>query len=271
MSFTIDGKTYNKSDLSVLKKCNTNMLKTRPFPHLYINECLDPVIYNYLESHYPSNSTIAGEMPLENCRYQLNNNNALKNKDVDPIWKMFVEYHTSKEFHKEVESIFGKERLKNFRNLKGKNYNKLGIGRRKHPVKLNKGGNKIVLDCQIGINSPTTMKNSVIGPHRDNGHEIYAGLLYLKHPEDVGAGGDLNLLKIKKKYKTLEQFENIVGKKRSRIFNAIDDDLAVFSTIKYEKNTFVLFLNDLNALHEVTPREINPISRRLVNIIGEYY
>jgi len=49
------------------------------------------------------------------------------------------------------------------------------------------------------------------------------------------------------------------------------DKLNITDTVKYERNTFVLFLNDLNALHEVTPREVNPISRRLVNIIGEYY
>ena len=40
---------------------------------------------------------------------------------------------------------------------------------------------------------------------------------------------------------------------------------------KYDKNKLVLFVNYDNAIHEVTHREINPISRRLVNIIAEYY
>lgn len=271
MSFTINGKTFNKEDLSVLKKCNSSMLKLRPFPYLYINDCLDPEIYEYLQSHYPSNNTIAGEMSRENCRYQLNNTNTLNNHDVDPIWKLFVEYHTSKEFYKEVESIIGKERLEKFRILKKENYDKLGFDTRKHPLRLNKDSKNIVMDCQIGINSPSTIKSAVRGPHVDAHEEIYAGLLYLKDDADKGKGGDLNILKLKQKCKTLEQFEKVVGKDRSKNYKDIKHKLEIVNTVKYKKNTFVLFLNDINAIHEVTPRDANPISRRLVNIIGEYY
>ena len=270
MSFTINGKTYKKSDLSVLKKCNQDMLKLRPFPYLYITECLEPEIYDYLQSHYPSDKTIAGEMSRQNCRYQLNTHQTLDNTEIDPIWKMFVEYHTSKEFYKEVETIIGKKRLKKFRNLKKVKYSNLGHGIRKHPVELNKNSKKIVMDCQIGINSPTTVKKSVRGPHVDAREEIYAGLLYLKHDDDTGNGGDLNILKLEK-CKTLDQFIKIVGENRGRNYSNMANKLKITDTVKYARNTFVLFLNDLNALHEVTPREVNPISRRLVNIIGEYY
>lgn len=270
MSFTINGNTYSKSDLSVLKKCNPEMLQTNPFPYVVIKNCLDENIYEYLQSHYPSDKTIAGDMTRENCRYQLNSTKSLKNPDIDPIWKMFVEYHSSKEFYKEVEKIIGKERLQKFRILNRVNYNKLGHGIRKHPLERNKNSKKIVMDCQIGINSPTTVKKTVKGPHVDAREEIYAGLLYLKHDDDVGEGGDLNILKLKK-CKSLEQFVKTVGKDRGRNYKDMADRLKVTDTVKYEKNTFVLFLNDLNALHEVTPREVNPISRRLVNIIGEYY
>jgi hypothetical protein len=210
-------------------------------------------------------------MSRENCRYQLNTHQTLDNTEIDPIWKMFVEYHTSKEFYKEVETIFGRERLKKFRILKKTNYDNLGHGIRKHPVELNKNSKKIVMDCQIGINSPSTIKSSVRGAHVDAHEEIYAGLLYLKHDDDRGRGGDLNILKLKQKCKTIEQFEKIVGKNRSKNYKNIKHKLEIANTVKYEKNTFVLFLNDINAIHEVTSRDANPISRRLVNIIGEYY
>ena len=144
-------------------------------------------------------------MSRENCRYQLNTHQTLDNTEIDPIWKMFVEYHTSKEFYKEVETIFGRERLKKFRILKKTNYDNLGHGIRKHPVELNKNSKKIV------------------------------------------------------------------GKNRSKNYKNIKHKLEIANTVKYEKNTFVLFLNDINAIHEVTSRDANPISRRLVNIIGEYY
>ena len=45
----------------------------------------------------------------------------------------------------------------------------------------------------------------------------------------------------------------------------------VFAKQKYEANTFIMFLNTLDSIHGVTPREPSLKSRRLVNIIGEAY
>ena len=131
--------------------------------------------------------------------------------------------------------------------------------------------NNIVLDCQIGINSPTTKTSSVIRPHTDGRSEIYAGLLYFRHEKDSGRGGDLNILDINQNYKNLNEYKKIVGKRENRFFDDFSDKLRKIETVKYEKNTFILFFNEINAIHEVTPRENNPFSRRLVNIIGEYY
>ena len=49
------------------------------------------------------------------------------------------------------------------------------------------------MDCQIGINSISNVKNCVIKPHIDNQKKIYSGLLYMKHKDDISNGGDLNL------------------------------------------------------------------------------
>ena len=98
MSFTINEKMYKKRDLSVLKKCKPEMLQTNPFPYIVIKDCLDEEIYEYLQSHYPDDKIIAGEMRKQNCRYDLNCREVLNNNKIDPIWKIFIDYHTSKEF-----------------------------------------------------------------------------------------------------------------------------------------------------------------------------
>lgn len=39
----------------------------------------------------------------------------------------------------------------------------------------------LVLDCQVGINTPVSSRSVVRGPRTDNPYEIWAGLLYFKH------------------------------------------------------------------------------------------
>ena len=76
---------------------------------------------------------------------------------------------------------------------------------------------------------------------------------------------------MKEKYDTIDKFNKIVGIRESRFFDDFENRLDVIDTVKYDKNTFVIFVNTNNSIHEVTPREPNPISRRLVNIIAEQY
>jgi hypothetical protein len=139
----------------------------------------------------------------------------------------------------------------------------------------------ILLDCQVGINSPCKIKSTVKTPHIDNLNEIYAGLFYMKQPTDKGKGGDLIIYEPKKNYSNFDEFKknnplikiNKITKNRnvieSRGFNK--NKLKLVKKIKYEKNVLVLFLSTINSIHAVSPRNVNTISRRLVNIIGESY
>ena len=50
-------------------------------------------------------------------------------------------------------------------------------------------------DCQVGINTPVTRNGptAVRGPHYDRLTELFAGLLYFRHPDDRSSGGDLQV------------------------------------------------------------------------------
>lgn len=270
--FIINNKEYDISDLSIVKNYKPEMLKLEPYPYIVIKNCLDQEIYDYLEKNYPSDKTIAGNMEKENTRYQLSVGKITDNNNIDEIWKLFTEYHTSERFYREIEKIFSQSTLVslfNSRRNKKYKYQDLTIGKRIPPK--NNYHKKIVLDCQIGINSPSTTISQVIRPHVDSKRELYAGLFYLKHDDDKGSGGDLNILDLKEKYDTIDKFNKIVGIRESRFFDDFENRLDVIDTVKYDKNTFVIFVNTNNSIHEVTPREPNPISRRLVNIIAEQY
>ena len=104
----------------------------------------------------------------------------------------------------------------------------------------------------------------------------------MKQDKDIGKGGNLEIYDIKKQYNDLNEFkkqtsflpnEKIILNNRlyhkKQEFNP--NELNKINEIIYDKNTFVMFLCDINSIHGVSPRDKNNISRRLVNIIGESY
>jgi hypothetical protein len=77
-------------------------------------------------------------------------------------------------------------------------------------------------------------------------------------------GGDLTISRFKDSYKTPEE--------RYALFNgAYVDDSHVdhLQTVRYDKNTVVLFINTLESLHGVTVRQPSDQSRLFVNLVGE--
>jgi hypothetical protein len=319
-TFILNNKEYNIEKLCVLKNFKKENLKFNPYPFLIIKNALDNDIYEYLENNYPSDINIFIEDKKHNYNTKIHNTtdknikkslqNELKNfinkdknmpsntrfdlpslnKDtysfLDPIWKLFIDYHQSKLFVNKVKNVFGDHFIKfdniqyklNKKNIK--NVDELTIGPRNK--NLNNQTFDIVTDCQIGINTPCKNDSYVRGPHIDNLNENYAGLLYFKRDNEENNGGNLDIYDTKFKYHNLDDYQKNIKLLKNETLN-IDNrsyrrknefdknDVKIIDTVKYNKNTFVLFLNEINAIHGVSIRKKCNTSRRLVNIIGESY
>ena len=103
----------------------------------------------------------------------------------------------------------------------------------------------------------------------------------MKQSKDQGHGGNLEV------YKTIEDTNeknfsfkikllpnknlNVNGETYLRRREFDPKLIEKVNNIEYGPNKFVCFLNTINAIHGVSVREKNTISRRLVNIIGELY
>ena len=287
-TFELNNKTYNIKDLSILKNMKKVYLKLKPYPHIIIENCLDKEIYNHLDKTYPSDNLIFNNdnqnntIMKSNTRYQINSNQALTLNEIDNVWKLFIKYHCSSDFYQEIINAFGKELIENFDNIqnkikeKNKTMNELTIGIR------NKDSSDILLDCQVGINSKCENISTVKGPHIDNLNEIYGGLLYFKNKNDKGLGGNLEIYDTIKPYNTLKEFKknNTLLKKKkieehnrtySRTREFDKNTIKKINEVLYNKNTLVIFLNEINSIHGVSARAPNNLSRRIVNIIGESY
>ena len=221
-----------------------------------------------------------------NIRYDLPSIKKDKFTFLDPIWILFINYHNSRLFVEEVRNIFGKK-FDEFYNIKYKIetteklkcFDDMIVDVRKKNLVQEAD---FVTDTQIGINSPCKEDSYVKGPHYDNLNEVYAGLFYLKQENDKTEGGNLKIFDVNYKYKNLLEFQEKITPLKDTSYefqgrtyrrrNEFDrKDLKLVEQVKYKANVFVLFLNEINAIHGISIRKKGNVSRRLINIIGECY
>jgi hypothetical protein len=242
----------------LLSRATKRDVRLDPFPHIVIQNAVDPALCDQLLKEYPPLEVITkGASYVSNQRFSYPANDVINGGPVSNTWKEFVELHVSKEFWNKIVDLLGDEILKIAPQLAAttdalKDYS-LGIRNQETYTQR-----KLLLDAQISVNTPVTEKvSSVKIAHLDNGHELFAGLWYLRPENDTSSGADLELYRYK-------------GPKVFHGPRLIDDRYVErVSTVKYEHNTFILFLNSINALHGVTPRSITSQPRYLFNVLGE--
>jgi len=253
-------------NLSVLARLDPSQIAYDPYPHIHVENALDPALYAELAGSFPSVHRIAGDKPLGSNRlFLISAFQVVDDQTVPQLWRDFVAYHCSMDFLAEVLRFWGKAIAREYPDAAarfGKPVADLRGGLRlpgKDKTPKNHDAD-VMLDVQFGINTPVTTPSSVRGPHVDNIWKLFAGLLYFRLPEDQSTGGDLNLYR----YATKRHYHD--GR-----MNIPDRFVAPFKTVAYRPNTLIMWLNTDRSLHGVTPRSPTPTVRRYVNLLGECY
>lgn len=252
---------------SVLERLDPSHIVLDPQPYLYSTEALDPDYYGELAAAYPSLETVAGSGPLENNRAYLRQaREVIDNPVIPAIWRDFFAYHTSEDFFREMIAFWraALDRVyPNLDTLLGTPVDQATIGLRsrgKEKALENKSAD-VMMDCQFGVNSPVKEKTAVRGPHVDDTHKLYAGLLYFRLPEDSVEGGDLVLYRAKEGSRYFQDGRRDIPERY----------VEPFRVVPYRANTLVMYLNTPRSIHGVSPRAVTPLYRRYINLQCECY
>ena len=237
------------NQLSVLQNFKPENLKTNPFPYIYIPEVLPWDLYERLEAEYPEQHCTKGEThgfgTMRYMQHEFDYENV-----VTPLWRDFAAYHTSKEYKDELirafrvpmTDLYPKGRFAEDLYTK---YIRSDVSPRRAPV-----GSTVRMELQFVMNAID--HKHIRTPHVDQSKELFACLFYFKKPEDKGEDGGLNI------------YRNTAGKQWRRVTGreAVPEDIKAVDHIPYKRNTMVCFLNSVDSLHGVTPRN-NPSHIRL--------
>ncbi len=244
---------------SILHNARVEDVIEDPFPHLVIQEALDPALYERLASEFPSDDILTmGKNPGNNKKHFFGARAALTDDRISPLWRNFFEYHVSGHFYREVVRLFDRQIRRLYPDLPArlkKDLKRLRTGVRRADLSA-----EAFTDCQFAINSPVSENSSTVrGPHLDGPDTLYQCMLYFRDERDT-AGGDLELYRFKEGADL-----SAVGPK------AIDPALVSrVKTVAYEKNTMIVFLNSPRSLHGVSYRSVTPFTRRYVGILCDF-
>ena len=198
---------------------------------------------------------------FNNQRFDIYNDNFEKLKNLNITISNFINYHSSIQFWNEIQELFGHEILK----INNKHFESLddlkALKIRKY--REESGKKDLFLHCSVSINTAVNHENSVRSIHLDNLNKMYAGLYYLRDDEDDSDGGNLLLYKWNK---YLSEREKIKIIEQDNFKNHCE----IFNEIQYRPNTFIFFLNNLDALHGVSMRGITKFSRNFFYLSGIY-
>jgi len=243
---------------SVLHGVTRANIESDPFPHVVVDDALDPELYAELAASFPPNDAFVRGGPLEsNTPYFLNAERSLPDESISPRWREFVRRHTSSEFFDEVVTLFGPTiRLLHPRlSLDGV---RTSVRRRAAGREDARRRADFALECQLVWGSPVAHPSRAHPVHVDRSCALYAGLLYMRHPDDDATGGDLELYR----------FRSAARAYNERRF--VDDSLVErVKTIPYAPNRLVFFIHHAEALHAVSVRSATPHPRLHVNFVAE--
>jgi hypothetical protein len=248
--------------LSLLRRARAADVVVDPFPYIVIHDALPDAICDALISQYPALDALGVDGNENNSRWSVPAWHALQNPAIAKVWQDLVAYHSSAAFFDELVTLFGEHVVRQypavFPDIATLRAQRLGVRERDSMETCD-----LLLDAQISGNTPVSDASSVKTIHIDSEHKLFTGLLYLRHPDDDSVGGDLNIVRFRPGLTPAQQRQRYDG---MFIADELTDHV---TTVPYRRNTLLLFVNGLEALHGVTVRQPTAHLRLFMNLVCE--
>jgi hypothetical protein len=227
----------------------------QPYPHYISSHALADDAYAVLEEEFPALETILdGRNYANNQAVRMTVKQVLSDRRISPLWREFFDYHTGKDYWRDVVRVFGERFRREFPGLEervGRHYEDWRVVPRGFS-----GDADLHLDCQFVMNTPVTAMSRVKTTHIDLSDKIFSALFYFRDQADASSGSDFEIYRWRREPRFIKH----------RVMNR---DVEVVKTVKYGPNTYACFLNSPHAVHAVSPRSITQVPRRYINFIAE--
>lgn len=230
--------------IDVTQRLRPQDLQLDPFPYFHITNALSQDVYDQLAAEYPESHMMQdGKQHFQARRYR---QHEFAPGTVSSLWQEFARYHNSLQFKNRMIDLFRAGLEQHYPDL-------IPVFEQADAVERHTDKNDAIqMEIQFVLNG--RQEDTVRTAHLDNGRELWAGLFYMRKPEDTSTGGDLQLFRARRE-------PRFHGTREVEL-----SDVETVITLPYQANSLVLFLNTRSSIHGVTPRLQAPCVRRYINI-----
>lgn len=242
---------------SLLANVTPDDVRSQPFPHIVMRNAVSADLCTRLIAEFPALEVVTKHQDFgSNKRVGLPAADVLENPEISELWRGFIAAHASQDFLARLIDLFGDHIRRLYPDLERERGSltslRAGVRNRDDFSQAD-----VLLDAQISVNTPVVgTPTSVRAAHLDDADKLFAGLFYLRRPDDDSTGGDLELYRFKRGPR---------GLRGTAIYESFVDTA---DTVPYAANTLVLFLNSPDSVHGVTPRSRTQVPRTFVNLIA---
>ena len=241
------------NDLSCIQ--NVKTVNDDPYPYVFVEGALPEKRYRELCETFPLELVVSTRPHDNGITYRYKMKQGAQSAPAS-IWQDFFAYHTSAEYFRACIKLFAPSISKSY----GDDFLHDLLSGSVTARDVDNSGNYLS-DCQFVVHEPVDQKGTSRTPHIDNPIEIYAGLLYMRLPEDSSQGGNFT---VHRAVREITEVNKGLGRQ-------VDSRLhKPHFEVPYQANNFCMFLNVKNSVHGVTPRIDPSMYRRSINIIGEF-
>ncbi len=230
-----------------------------PFPNIVKENILEKSICEELLLHAPHFFKYMPEQFLPGEKTHVRSRDLLQMRDLPTIYRDFVVTHLKPDFTRHWLSLFQSQIRATHPHLEEKfgEMSKWKIGQRF--VDENKDVH-LLADAQISFHSPVPgpKPTQERGPHIKECNKLLICQLYLRLPEDKGAGGDFELYSTNNEIKVAS---------KQQVWNR--GSIALSKSIKYESNTAIVFLNSPISVQTMSCRAKSNLPLYYLNLILE--
>lgn len=239
---------------TILENAGRAEIRQAPFPHMVIDNALDPVLFDALQASRPTMmDQQAGASRKGNVRMPIS---ARMFRDLEfypSCWRAFTARHVQADIYFAIRTLFGNSWPENQPQL-------LPADARFGLMEADDFDHYDVLcDARLELISPGKVYGSHRRAHLDAPNRLFSALLYFRDAVDDTKGGGLDLF----------AWKNGPTDNASTTFEIDENAVECRVNVPYRANQLVIFPNSIHALHGSEPRDAGPHERAYVFITAE--
>lgn len=231
-----------------------------PFPHLVVQDALEPALAAQLTSSFPPLDVFTGGHRFPDCtKRHYAGDRALKDDSIAPEMRLFMAEHLSPALLTRLLELFAEPLAAQYPRLE-RDFGpadgwRVGIRYRDDFQHCD-----TLLDCQLSLHTPVyaTTPAADRGPHIKMTDKLFVGHLFLRQPGDQSSGAGLEMFSPQPEARLRFGRDNVTDRSRLRLYK----------TIPYATNTLVFWLNSPLALQGFAPRTASDVPMTYVNFFA---